>query len=1418
MILALSVQAGADHEQQNNVGPHDRGSGVRGGLLWARDSARPAPSPPEAGRERVKTADLGGEDRFLAHVSTDKPIYRPGEMVYVRSVVLHAMTRVPLEMGPPKGRRRAPWLNQAFIEIKDPKGAVVVRASAETRDSVSGFGWQVPADQAGGEYTARVTYPSLGIPPAERKFDVRVYRAPRLRTQIKFLRDGFGPGDQVNATVDVKRAEGDVPSGATVTVIARVDGELVHRGTTRVGADGMAAARFELPDRIDRGQGTLAFVIEDGGVVETAAKTIPILLQTVDLQLYPEGGDLVVGLENRVYFEARTPYAKPADIAGQIVQTNVAGEPATVGRFRSQHEGRGRFAFTPEAGGQYAVRITEPAGIDSIFALPAVKDSGAVIRSPVVVYEPGQHVAVEVGVQPFQDVTVTLAQREKILAEARPNFRGAEFLPFATTTFDLNDNEGAGADGVLIATVWDADGKPLAERLIYRRPSRQIRLNIDTDSARYTPGGQVEMTVTATDEQGQPVEAVVGLTVTDDSVLEMIDKREQAPRLPVMVLLEPHVKELADAHLYLDRDDPDAPRAVDLLLGTQGWRRFATVDAARFLREHGDDARRVLAMRVVTRHERKAVRLLGGRVDRLQDFNFVEFEGAEVNGAVRFGLAVPRAPAAAQPGLAGELPGVDALRAPMPRRNAEQADKKLRAQLEMAQVKVLADAMFDVEDVAASRAAFESLTIRQYAHKARPMRQPGERLDFTETLYWHAGARTDDKTGRATVTFDLSDAVTTFRVFADAFDGRGALGEATAQVESVEPFYVEPKLPLEVTAGDQVVLPISVVNASSESIDQARIEIQAVFGASVPLIKPFELRPDARIRRLAAFTIGDLPGEGDFTIAATAGPFVDRVTRSLKIVPRGFPIQIGEGGMLKPNESLSFDVEIPPSRVPNSLQALVEVFPTPLANLDAALERLIREPSGCFEQTSSTTYPLVMAQQYFMSHTGVDPQLVVRAAEKLDRGYKRLTSFECTKRGYEWFGQDPGHEALTAFGLLEFHDMSKVREVDAAMLERTRSWIAGMKDGKGGFTRARRALHTWVADADCSNSYIVWALCQTGTDMNAYERELDQVKQAALRSTNSYVMALAADAADTTGDTATARTLMRNLADRQHEDGHVEGGTETIVGSRGQALAIETTSLAVCAWLSDDLFAGNIEHAIRWLAEACESGRFGSTQSTVLALRAINAYDAARAKPKAPGALQLLVDDKPVGEAVKFDQASHGKITLPDFAHLLAPGRHTVKVHMADGSAMPMMLSLSFHALKPASSNQCRVELNVSLSEDTPTEGDVLEANVVVSNTHDEPIPTPVAIIGVPAGLEVRHDQLKELVKAGAVAAYEVRGRDVVLYWRSLAEHQVVRFPISLVAAIPGTYTGPASRAYEYYADEFKAWVDGLGVTIEPVR
>jgi hypothetical protein len=134
---------------------------------------------PAAVPTRVTTAQLGGADRYLTAISTDKPIYRAGDKVYVRGVLFKANGHTPL-IG----------TNRATVEIKGPKGETITTANTQIIDSVWGFAWDVTDTQAGGEYTIHVTYPYLGHPPADRKFDVRAYRAPRLKTQIVFVRDG----------------------------------------------------------------------------------------------------------------------------------------------------------------------------------------------------------------------------------------------------------------------------------------------------------------------------------------------------------------------------------------------------------------------------------------------------------------------------------------------------------------------------------------------------------------------------------------------------------------------------------------------------------------------------------------------------------------------------------------------------------------------------------------------------------------------------------------------------------------------------------------------------------------------------------------------------------------------------------------------------------------------------------------------------------------------------------------------------------------------------------------------------------------------------------------------------------------------------------------------------------------------------
>lgn len=1415
--------------------------GLPTGELWKKTSAQ----------------TLGGSNRFLTFISTDKPVYQSGERVYIRGVLLDSASHQP----------KSGHAGYANVQILGPRGESIATSSAYIQDSVWSMGWNVGRDQAGGEYTISVNYPRGGHAPAERKIDVRSYRAPRLKTQIIFARDGYGPGDLVTASLYSKRAEGGVSAGAKVNIKPLVDGIPVEAGTSKLDANGFCRVSFNLPKKIARGDGTLSLVIEDDGVVETASKTIPILLQSVDLQMFPEGGELVAGFANRVYVQAFLPNGKPADLQAHIIEESIGKQVAgskslasskPLALFRTEHEGRGRFEFTPKANKKYLLQVLKPSGIKQLYPLPKVNSQGAVLRTDGDTIKKGQGIHLKVG--SASTCRVTVSKQEKEIASRIVTFRSAH-AALVPIEIPLPQD----ADGVLTVTVWNEFNKPLAERLIFREPNKSLNINVRADKTQYAPGEKAQITVRTTDEVGKPVSAMVGLTVTDDSVLQMIEKREQPPRLPVMVFLEPEVKDLADAQFYLNSANPKSGLATDLLLGTQGWRRFAYLNSEEFKQQYGDKAKRVLAFTEQQNqqgwpHSRTRVRQqhIGA--------------GGPVGVATGAALGVASNLKRKFDPNSVEGPGARFKFAPNQYANGQAAGDQLKLAEEVGRVEGPRDVnMFQVEptviderhyttgraerhqktsptlpegapipdeggpwqhrsgDLAqlssvdkytffpgrSNNSANSMFAVRVFAHQARPDRKANDRKDFSETLYWTPGTKTDARTGEATVSFDLSDSVTSFEVAADGFSDAGSIGAKKIEIKSLRPFYAEAKIPLEVTSGDQIMLPLNFINGTNNVLNAVglKVELPQAFKLLTPIKLPQQLSGGERARILQPIEVGNADKVSHLKIEAKAGNNIDLVEREIEVRPAGFPTEKAFAGVLEPGKSVKMTVNIEDSMVPSSLNSKAEIYPAPLANLTSALERLIQDPSGCFEQTSSTSYPLTMAQQYFKSHQDVDPKLIATSREKLEDGYKKLVSFWCPDRGYEWFGHDPGHEPLTAYGLLHFADMRKVAKIDEAMFNTTRNWLMKQRDGKGGFTRKAQSIHVWTADKDCSNAYIVWSLLETGEPAANLKAEIDSLKNVATTSKDNYVIALAANALDLAGDKQFSKTLMKRLATHQLPNGSVDKVQNSVVGSTGEALEIEGTSLATLAWLRNEEFAPNVEKSMKFLAESCKAGRYGSTQSTVMSLRAILAYDKKHAHPKKPGHINVMADGKSIGK-VTFDEKSKESIKLPELAKMLPPGEHEIELQMEGGSAMPYAVAVNYNRMVPESSKLCKVDLNVNLSQRKLMEGSAAEVIATVTNKEGAIVPNPIAIIGLPGGLEPRHAQLKELVKGRKIDAYEVRGREVVLYWRALDKNEKVAIPISVIAAVPGKYTGPASRSYLYYTDEHKKWTDGLKVEI----
>jgi alpha-2-macroglobulin-like protein len=701
----------------------------------------------------------------------------------------------------------------------------------------------------------------------------------------------------------------------------------------------------------------------------------------------------------------------------------------------------------------------------------------------------------------------------------------------------------------------------------------------------------------------------------------------------------------------------------------------------------------------------------------------------------------------------------------------------------------------------------------------------GPRTDFRETVYWNAAVETN-ASGDAEVAFVTSDAVTSFRATAEGFSASGLAGGGQATFQSKLPLTLDAHLPVEVTSGDTVRLPVTFANETDEPVEAT---LAAQFGTAFklqgkPVASTIRLAPrDKQSLVFALDVVATEPvapdGNADVDIKLTARGLSDQIKRTIRVVPRGFPIEASASGTARRGAPARHVLDLA-GALPGSIRASVTMYPSPVAAMAKGMEGMIREPGGCFEQTSSTNYPNIMILGYLNSTSeAADPALVQKTQGVLDRGYKLLTGYETKDKGYEWFGHSPGHEALTAYGLMEFADMAKVYDVDRKMVERTADWLMSRRDQQGGFLRSAQALDSFGrASPATTNAYIMWALAEAKRT-GSLGKELAVQKVLGAETSDPYLLALAANTNLAAGPKAAeSAAMVKRLAAMQAKDGSFPGAKETITMSGGESLVIETTSLAVLALIkasANSEYEPQIRAGVDWLnGKRGGYGAWGNTQATILGLKALTAYTEHARQMAAPGSATLVVNGKDAG-TIRFDKGRRDALVWDELASKLAPGENTIELRLDSAAQLPYTIAIEYRSAQPRSSPRAKVALTTQLLKTQARMGEGVTLRAHVENTSAAGIPMTLARIGIPGGMVFQTWQLKELRDKRLIDFYETRPREVILYWRALPPSAKKDVDLNLLAAVPGTYEAPASSAYLYYTAEDKAWTKPVAISID---
>ena len=699
---------------------------------------------------------------------------------------------------------------------------------------------------------------------------------------------------------------------------------------------------------------------------------------------------------------------------------------------------------------------------------------------------------------------------------------------------------------------------------------------------------------------------------------------------------------------------------------------------------------------------------------------------------------------------------------------------------------------------------------------------PHVRSYFPEALYINPEILTDGN-GNAEISIPIADSITTWRMAMLASTQSGALGSASSSLKVFQDFFVDLDLPVTLTQGDRVSIPIAVYNYSGK-LGNVSLKLAPSDWYSLNNDTP-EKNVSVESGRVAAsqFTLNaNRIGKFKLTLSAQmdggngANAREDVVVREIEVIPNGREHDLVFNGRL--DSTAHHDLKFPANSISDATSILVRLYPGPLSQIVEGMDSILSMPGGCFEQTSSSTYPNVLALDYMKRTKKLTPEIHAKAEGYIANGYQRLLTFEVPGGGFSWFGQAPANKILTAYGLMEFNDMSKVSDVDARLVERTSEWLAGQQQPDGSWKPDASfinegATNRYNSDVLRITAYIAWALANTGYKGPAVEKAKQFIESHNGSKPDAYTLAVIANfAADYGKDRDFTTHSMQALIEARTEQGdQVSWKTEeTSVYSTGQSAAIETTGLATQALLKWGQGSEIARKALNFISSKKEaSGNWGTTQATIMALRALVLATQMSASD-VHGAVTIALDGKPV-ETLKLTSENNDLFHQFVFKGIDALKAASVELKFeGTGTLAYQVVGRSF---TPWEEKPVAEPLSIDVAYDRThlAQNDIATATATIRNNLSKTANMVMVDLGIPPGFELLSEDLQTFQeksagqKNGRLEKFSLTATQAILYFNALSQKQTVTIGFRLRAKYPiHAHTFP-SRVYEYYDPDVSA-------------
>ena len=279
------------------------------------------------------------------------------------------------------------------------------------------------------------------------------------------------------------------------------------------------------------------------------------------IHFFPEGGNLVNGIQSTVAFSVTASDGKGVNFRGMLTDQ----ENNTVANFEPFRFGIGHFTFTPVAGKKYKAIIRIGDNNIIVGEFPDAYDQGYVMH----VQDIGNgQLSITVSSN-----TSPLDQSVYLFAHTRQSIKIAERLNMSNgkAVFIIDKNKLG--EGISNLTIFNSFRQPVCERLVFKRP---VDLSVDVKADQESFQRRKKVTVNIeVEDMGHPVSANMSMSVYR---VDSLESGEQENILSYLWLTSDLRGNIESPSYYMSTVGKEVETAIDNLMLTHGWRRFRWED------------------------------------------------------------------------------------------------------------------------------------------------------------------------------------------------------------------------------------------------------------------------------------------------------------------------------------------------------------------------------------------------------------------------------------------------------------------------------------------------------------------------------------------------------------------------------------------------------------------------------------------------------------------------------------------------------------------------------------------------------------------------------------------------------------------------------------------------------------------------